>query len=137
MHNELTLNFDKMFGFETQYGYQYIILFHDDENHRFKWSSSNGNYKVDVAKDVVYGGTCYCEYEVGHKYLIKGTIKNHEEYKGCKQTVITRCKVVNDFIERKVEIKENGRGNKVANIIEEIDPFDTLMEAMESVEQSA
>lgn len=134
---ELTLTFDKMFGFETMYGYQYIILFHDDENHVFKWCSSNGNYKVIYDKTADFGGVEYCEYEVGHKYLIKGTIKAHDEYKGVKQTVITRCKVLNDFINRKVEIKENLKGDTVARVVEYEDPFDTLMEVMDSIEQSA
>lgn len=134
---ELTLTFDKIFGFETMYGYQYIILFHDDENHVFKWSSANGNYKVVYDKTADFGGVEYCEYEVGHKYLIKGTIKAHDEYKGVKQTVITRCKVLDDFIERKVEVKENLKGDTVAHVVEYEDPFDTLMEAMDSVEQSA
>lgn len=134
---ELTLTFDKIFGFETMYGYQYIILFHDDENHVFKWSSANGNYKVVYDKTANFGGTEYVEYEVGHKYLIKGTIKAHDEYKGVKQTVITRCKVLDDFIERKVEVKENLKGDTVARVVEYEDPFDTLMETMASVEQSA
>ena len=134
---ELTLTFDKIFGFETQYGYQYIILFHDDENHVFKWSSANGNYKVVYDKTADFGGVEYCEYEVGHKYLIKGTIKAHDEYKSVKQTVITRCKVLDDFIERKVEVKENLNGDTVARVVEYEDPFETLMNVMEEVEQSA
>ena len=140
---ELTLTFDKTFGFETMYGYSYIHLFHDDDGHVFKWCSSNGSYKVEYAKDVenlAYGsGIEYCDYEIGHKYLIKGSIKGHDEYKGCKQTVITRCKVLNDFINREVDIHENMRGENVAKIIDATykDPFDTLCEVIDSVEQSA
>lgn len=140
---ELTLTFDKMFGFETQYGYSYILLFHDEENHVYKWSTSNGDYKVEYAKDVenlAYGsGIEYCDYEIGHKYLIKGSIKGHDEYKGCKQTVITRCKVLNDFINREVDIHENMRGENVAKIVDATyeDPFETLCEVMDSVEHSA
>ena len=140
---ELTLTFDKTFGFETMYGYSYIHLFHDDDGHVFKWCSSNGSYKVEYAKDVknlAYGsGIEYCDYEIGHKYLIKGSIKSHDEYKGCKQTVITRCKVLNDFVNRKVDVHETMRGENVAKIVDATyeDPFNTLMEAMDSVEQSA
>ena len=140
---ELTLTFDKIFGFETQYGYQYIILFHDDENHVFKWSTSNGMYKInfkgvkgkEIDERAVFDGA-YKDYEIGHKYLIKGTIKNHEEYRGAKQTVITRCKVVDDFIERNIEVATNKAGHEYYKI-EEVDPFETLMETMKSVEQSA
>ena len=134
---ELTLTFDKIFGFETQYGYSYILLFHDNENHRFKWSSSNGNYKVEYDKNADFGGVEYCEFEVGHKYRMKGTVKAHNEYRNVKQTVITRCKVLDDFIERKVEVKENLKGDTVARVVDYEDPFDTLMETMSSVEQSA
>lgn len=134
---ELTLTFDKSFGFEGAYGFTYIHLFHDDENHVFAWSSSNGNYKVEYAKNVTWGGIEYVEYEVGHKYLIKGSIKDHREYRNVKQTVITRCKVLDDFIERKVEVKENLNGDTVARVVEYEDPFDTLMGTMDSVEQSA
>ena len=134
---ERVLTFDKTFGFEGAYGFTYIHLFHDDEGHCFKWSSANGNYKVEYAKNVTWGGTEYLEFEVGHKYLMKGSIKAHNEYKGVKQTVITRCKVLNDFIERKVEVKENLKGDTVAKVVDYVDPFDTLMEVMESIEQSA
>lgn len=126
---ELTLTFDKTFGFETMYGYSYIHLFHDDENHVFAWSSSNGNYKVEYAKNVTWGGIEYVEYEVGHKYLIKGSIKDHREYRNVKQTVITRCKVLNDFIERKVEVKENLKGEKCARIISDEEVLDKLLDA--------
>ena len=134
---ERVLTFDKTFGFEGAYGFTYIHLFHDDENHVFAWSSSNGNYKVEYAKNVTWGGIEYVEYEVGHKYLIKGSIKDHREYHNVKQTVITRCKVLDDFIERKVEVKENLKGDTVATVVDYVDPFEALMETMESIEQSA
>lgn len=134
---ELTLTFDKSFGFEGAYGFTYIHLFHDDENHLFKWSSSNGTYKVEYDKTADFGGVEHCEFEVGHKYLMKGTVKAHNEYKNVKQTVITRCKVLDDFINRKVEVKENLKGDTVARVVEYEDPFDTFMEVMASVEQTA
>ena len=134
---ELTLTFDKSFGFEGAYGFTYIHLFHDDEGHQFKWSSSNGTYKVEYDKTADFGGVEHCEFEVGHKYLMKGTVKAHNEYKGVKQTVITRCKVLDDFINRKVEVKENLKGDTVARVVEYEDPFDTFMETMASVEQTA
>ena len=134
---ELTLTFDKSFGFEGAYGFTYIHLFHDNENHLFKWSSSNGTYKVEYDKTADFGGVEHCEFEVGHKYLMKGTVKAHNEYKNVKQTVITRCKVLDDFINRKVEVKENLKGDTVARVVEYEDPFDTFMEVMASVEQSA
>lgn len=35
----------------------------------------------------------YIEAEYGTKMTLKGTVKSHDEYKGIKQTVMTRCKV--------------------------------------------
>lgn len=127
---EKEMTFEKMFGFETMYGYQYILLFRDEENHVFVWKTTNGMYKIDL-KDVkgkgvnehsVFDGA-YKDYEIGHKYLIKGTIKNHEEYRGVKQTVITRCKVVDDFIERNIEVVTNKASHEYYKI-EEADPFE-------------
>lgn len=86
-------------------------------------------------QEVEYDKTA--DFEVGHKYLMKGTVKAHNEYKGVKQTVITRCKVLDDFINRKVEVKENFNSNTVARVVEYEDPFETFMETMASVEQSA
>ena len=134
---ELTLTFDKSFCFEGAYGFTYIHLFHDDEGHQFKWNSSNGTYKVEYDKTADFGGIEYCEFEIGHKYLMRGTVKAHNEYKGVKQTIITRCKVLDDFIERKIEVKENLKGDTVAKVVDYVDPFDTLMETMASVKQSA
>jgi hypothetical protein len=131
---ELILTFDKSFGFEGAYGFTYIHLFHDDEGHQFKWSSSHGTYKVEYAKNVTLGGIEHLEFEVGHKYLMRGTVKAHNKYKDVKQTVITYCKVLNDFINRKVEVKENLNGNTVARVVECKDSF---IEAKASVEQSA
>lgn len=112
---EKEMTFEKMFGFETQFGYQYILLFRDEENHVFKWSTSNGSYKT-----VRYGREGCVDYEVGKKYIIKGSIKAHNEYKGVKQTVVTRCKVVNDFY---VESEETSD-------VESEDPFELLNSTM-------
>ena len=94
---ELTLTYDKTFAFQGDWGTTFIHLYHDDDGHKFKWSSSCGNCGKTLN---------WKEYEVGHKYLMKGTVKSHNEYKGVKQTVITRCKVLNDFhVEESTEDK--------------------------------
>ena len=136
---ELTLTFDKSFGFEGAYGFTYIHLFHDDENHVFAWSSSNGTYQCWCKTN---GKDGFLEYEVGKKYILKGTIKAHKEYRNVKQTVITRCKVLKDEYEshvfNKKEIEKVVKSKESAeNVVSYVDPFDTLMETMASVEQSA
>ena len=100
---EHEMTFEKIFGFDTMYGYQYILLFRDADNHVFKWSTSSSTYK---AWSTISGKEGFVEYEIGKKYLIKGSIKSHEEYKSCKQTVITRCKVLKDEYESHVFSKK-------------------------------
>ena len=133
---ELTLTFDKSFGFEGAYGFTYIHLFHDDENHVFAWSSSNGTYQCWCKTN---GKDGFLEYEVGKKYILKGTIKAHKEYRNVKQTVITRCKVLKDEYEshvfNKKEIEKVVKSKESAeNVVSYVDPFDTFMEVMASVE---
>jgi hypothetical protein len=36
--------------------------------------------------------------ELGKAYVLKGTVKAHDDYKGTKQTVITRCKIVREIV---------------------------------------
>lgn len=124
---EKELTFDKAFGFEGAYGFQYILLFKDEENHVFKWSTSKGTYHC-WCKD--NGRDGYCDYEVGEKYLIKGTIKAHDEYKGVKQTVITRCDVLKDKYESHVFSKKEAAQIKEQIAKESSDPFDELMNAI-------
>lgn len=104
---EKELVFEKSFAYQNDFGYYggttYILLFRDDEGHVFKWSTSNGCYK---SWSSISGNDGYCDYEIGKKYLIKGSIKDHAEYKGVKQTVITRCKVLKDSYESHVFSKK-------------------------------
>ena len=133
---ELTLTFDKSFCFEGDYGFTYIHLFHDDEGHQFKWSSSRGTYQCWCKTN---GKDGFLEYEVGKKYILRGTIKAHKEYRNVKQTVITRCKVLKDEYEshvfNKKEIEKDIESKELSeNTVPYEDPFDTLMEVMDSVE---
>lgn len=80
--DKITINVEKMRALYTKkhyYGYNnvaYTVVYEitDDNGNIFIWSSSN------VIED-------------GVKKL-SGTVKDHKEYKGIKQTVLTRCKVV-------------------------------------------
>lgn len=140
---EKELTFERMFSYETHFSYygevQFILIFCDDEGHKFKWTTTSSAYR---AYSTISGKEGFIEYEIGKKYTLKGSIKAHEEYKGCKQTVITRCKVLKDEykshvfskkdIEKAMESKES-----VENTVPYVDPFETLCEVMDSVEQSA
>lgn len=48
--------------------------------------------KVDKNGNVLVWKTGYQDMEEGKFYTVTGTIKEHNEYSGEKQTVLTRCK---------------------------------------------
>lgn len=71
------------FAFESFYGVQQLYIFKDDENNLYKWKTSK--YIVDSKGQSIEMNE--------NKIFMKGTIKAHEEYKGVKQTELTRCKI--------------------------------------------
>ena len=76
---------DFVHGFETAYGYTTILKFKTAKGATLVWKASScGITKCDVGK----------------RYSIKGTVKEHGEYRSAKQTVLTRCKLVD--LEEKV-----------------------------------
>lgn len=100
------LSYTKTISFRSDWddGFIYYHFFKDEKGNVYKWSTSIGTYKIHL-KGVNKNGReidddFYFDYEVGKEYLIKGTIKAHSEYKGVKQNVLTRCKILDDFIER-------------------------------------
>lgn len=75
----LEVTFKNVFFYETQFGSMCIYIFEDADGHQFKWNTSSG-FGTSLEKEEVI--------------TIKGTIKEHSEYNGIKQTVLTRCKLV-------------------------------------------
>lgn len=63
-------------GFDGTYGWTNIFAFEDNQGHQFIWKTGS-----------------YVEVQEGDEVTLKGTIKAHSEYKGIKQTELTRCKV--------------------------------------------
>lgn len=64
-------------SFETMYGFSWTTRFEDESGNAIVWFASN---KIQA--------------EVGEEMVIKGTVKKLDEYKGRKQTILTRCKIV-------------------------------------------
>lgn len=64
--------------FDTMYGVSKIYRFTDTENHVFVWKTGTD---IECKEDGTFTG------------IVKGTIKEHREYNGEKQTVLTRCNV--------------------------------------------
>ena len=64
-----------VYSYETQYGYTYIYQMISDDNNVIIWKTSK---IIENEKD----------------FIIKGTVKNHNDYNGIRQTEITRCKII-------------------------------------------
>jgi hypothetical protein len=63
-----------VYGTEGYYGHTDIVKFKDEDGNLFTWFASD-----------------YTDLERGDRMTIKGTVKKHEEYRGMKQTILTRC----------------------------------------------
>ena len=61
----------------------------DAEGNTFTWKTTNG-LGIDVKKNE---HITWESAEEGQTVVLKGTVKEHNEYNGEKQTVLTRCKV--------------------------------------------
>jgi hypothetical protein len=68
-----TLTVTRVIDIESIYGVSKLHILSDAQGNVFKWKASNE--RLDV------GGT----------YSVKGTVKAHEDYKGVKQTTLSRC----------------------------------------------
>lgn len=67
-----TLTLAQVFSYDSQYGVQHTHKFLTDDGAVVVWRT--GTVKLDPGK-----------------YQVKGTVKDHSEYKGTPQTVLTRC----------------------------------------------
>lgn len=68
------------FVYDGTYGASHRYLFEDDDGNVLVWKSSSSHDMVE-----------------GKKYCIKGTVKEHSDYKNVPQTMITRCEVMNSY----------------------------------------
>lgn len=77
-------------GYETQYGYMKIYKFTDADGNVFVWKTTGS---VGEERTDNFGRDYFYKPENGESVKVSGTIKEHNEYRGEKQTVLTRCKV--------------------------------------------
>lgn len=75
-----TLKLISTFFFENHFGY------YGGVTGIYKFNDENGNV-------IVWKTACRDDLEEGNTYNITGTIKDHSDYKGEKQTILTRCKI--------------------------------------------
>jgi hypothetical protein len=65
-------------GWDTAYGYTTLLKFVTDDGAVLVWKAS----KTSISR-----------FDIGKRYTVLGTVKAHTEYRGNKQTQITRCKL--------------------------------------------
>lgn len=74
-------------SWESNFGYPpqtiRLIKLVDTDNNVYTWKTSNGYDEEKVWKEIEENGF----------FVIKGTVKEYQEFQGVKQTVLTRCKI--------------------------------------------
>lgn len=73
---QLPVTLISIYGYDGRYGYSQIVKFKDENENIFTWFTA---VKINI--------------EIGDSCFLTGTIKKHDEYKGEKTTVLTRCKL--------------------------------------------
>lgn len=78
------------YTYNTNFGSSYIHLFVDDNGNIFKWSTGTGlRFTVE---DTHSNYSQWYGLDKGATVQLSGKIKDHNEYRNQKQTVLTRCK---------------------------------------------
>lgn len=72
---DLTLTIERIVSVDTEYGALMIHSFRDEIGNVFVWKTGKGAGKV------------------GDRLSVRGTVKKHDEYRGEKQTVLSRCSI--------------------------------------------
>lgn len=85
----LTLKYKTGFEYQPQFyrdpGYKDILIFEDADGNVYKYTGLA--IPLTIIEDE---GRRITEVKTGDQYTLKATIKAHETYKGCPQTVLTR-----------------------------------------------
>lgn len=87
---EMSLTFKSVRYIESMYGRTALHIFSDEKGNVFKWFASNADF----------GG------HEGKIFHITGGIKAHKEFKGARETHITRVKEIDDAMVESKRIKE-------------------------------
>lgn len=83
---ELQVTFEYEAEYETRFGWTSVYGFKDANGNKIVWKTSSVPMVLDKdGNDVTIGK--------GDKVTIKGTVKEHSEYREEKQTILTRCKL--------------------------------------------
>ena len=116
------------YTYNTNFGSSYIHLFVDDNGNIFKWSTGTGlRFTVE---DTRSNYSQWYGLDKGATVQLSGKIKDHNEYRNQKQTVLTRCKYeVLESKDRDEKMAELEEYYSKDHNIQTRDPFDDLMES--------
>ncbi len=87
-------------SWSTDFGTTILHIMTDATGNVFSWKSSGSADALDI----------------GTTYAIKGTVKKHEEYKGTKQTQLTRCSASDPNAPPPVKAPRKPRAKKAAPV---------------------
>lgn len=91
----LRLTLKRDYCYQTSFGWKlqdnYIYTLEDSDGNVFVWKTST---IIGIDSEDKRGHLLWNPVHRGDEITLKGTVKEHSEYKGTKQTVLTRCKVV-------------------------------------------
>lgn len=79
-------------SYDTQFGTTFIYRFVDDSGNIFVWKT--GSVADVVGRELPNGARDVIPVADAGRIRLRGTIKAHNEYRGEKQTILTRCKVL-------------------------------------------
>lgn len=122
---EITATLTGEYKYTTSYGWREttnrIYTMKDDDGNVLVWKTTGFLVIEKVVTD--RSGREYIESEFAHlgdRIRIKGTVKDHSEYKGTEQTVLTRVKLVEITAEAptKEELEEAKRAEQIASLKE-------------------
>ena len=86
-----TLTLDFVTGYGTDYGYTTVYKFRTAEGATLVWKASSA---PDVAHVGDAAARAVTREDVGRVYTVTGTVKAHGDYKGAKQTMLSRCSLL-------------------------------------------
>ena len=96
---ELEVSYKFKVKYESQFGTVKIYSFKDADGNTLVWKTTSGYLWADGEKE--NGGNVIAQ--KGDKIKIKATVKEHSEYKGEKQTILNRVKLL-EIIEKAQEV---------------------------------
>jgi hypothetical protein len=88
---------DFVTGYDTEYGYTTVLKFRTPEGACLVWKASS----TELGRG-----------DVGKAFALTGTVKKHDDYKGAKQTMLSRCKVAEPGTEAPPKAKRAKRPTK-------------------------